>query len=145
MVVLCKKSRIAETRWAVMLFVLITIRSFPLSWRITKFATRVTRQLLNVEQELFTFPGTRVHHRFYWGWCCSIFSGMMDYPFWSTWYHFLFMLNFNDCTVVVFLYPFSEYLLELGNSSFVIRLCVVCSSIYGLWFPLWYLQTLLTR
>jgi hypothetical protein len=38
------------------LFVVITIWSFPLSWLITGFATRVKRRVPNMEQELLTFP-----------------------------------------------------------------------------------------
>jgi len=36
--------------------VIITIRSFPYSWLINEFVTRVTRRVPHVEQELLTFP-----------------------------------------------------------------------------------------
>ena len=38
------------------LFVVITFRSFPDSWIIIGFVTRVTRRLPLVEQELLTLP-----------------------------------------------------------------------------------------
>ena len=41
-------------------FVVITIPSFPHSW----FVTTVTRRMPLVEQELKTFPSSRVHHWF---------------------------------------------------------------------------------
>ena len=37
-------------------FVVITIRSIPLSWLVTGFVTRVTRRVPHVEQELLTLP-----------------------------------------------------------------------------------------
>ena len=46
-------------RWPWLCFVMvITIRSFPHSWLITEFVTRVTRWVPLVEQELLTLPET---------------------------------------------------------------------------------------
>ena len=88
-----------------------TSRSFPHSWLITDFVTRLTRQVPLVEQELLTLPEhlsspptlKKVHVTRSLI-LCVCFEGRC--------------LSF--C-------PF------LGH-------CVVCSSIYGLWLPLWYLR-----
>ena len=45
-------------------FVVITIRSFPYSWLITGFVTRLTWRVPLVEQELLPFQSTWVHPRF---------------------------------------------------------------------------------
>ena len=54
-----------------------TCRSFPHSWLITGFVTRLTRPVPLVEQELQTFfRSTWVHPVFLWGSCYSFFSCM---------------------------------------------------------------------
>ena len=90
--------------------------SIPHSWLITGFVTRVTRRVLQLEQELLTLPehissppvfrGVRVTRSL------VVYVCVVDR-----------CLSFSTCS--------------FGH-------CVVCSSsIYGFWLPLWYLQTLL--
>ena len=49
------------------LFVVITIRSFPHSWLITGLVTRVTRKMSYVQKELLSLPSTWVQSRFWIG------------------------------------------------------------------------------
>jgi hypothetical protein len=91
-----------------------TSRSFPHSWLITRFVTILTRQVPPVEQELFTF---REH--------------MSSPPFFSgvrVTRSLLLCVCFVDCC--------------LSFCTFFCHCFVCSSSIYGLWLPLWYLQTL---
>ena len=93
-----------------------TSRSFPRSWLITGFVTRLTRQVSLVEQELLTIPehpssppvvsGVRVTRSLVLH-VCFVDRCLSFCPF-----------SFGHCVVY-------------------------SSSIYGLWLPLWYLQTLL--
>ena len=89
-------------------------RSFSHSWLITGFVTRLTRRVSLVEQELLTLP---------------------EHPSPPP--------NFSGVRVtqsLVFCVMFCRLLFVLLSFSF--GNCVVCpSSIYGLWFPLWCLQT----
>ena len=93
-----------------------TSRSFPHSWLITRFVTRLTRRMPLVEQELLSLPEHISS--------APVYSGVrVTRP-----------LDLCVCFVdhCLSFYPFSS-----GH-------CVVCSSsIYGFWLPLWYLQTLL--
>jgi len=57
-----------QSHWAIItlftvysIYVAITIWSFPHSWLITAFVTRVTRRVSHVEQELLTYRSTWVH------------------------------------------------------------------------------------
>ena len=94
-----------------------TSRSFPHSWLITGFVTRLTRRVPLVEQELLTLPE-----------------------------HLSSSLVFSGVRVtrsLVLYVCFVDHWLSFCTFSF--GHCVVCSSsIYGFWLPLWYLQTLHT-
>jgi hypothetical protein len=97
------------------LFIVVsTSRSFPHSWLISWFVTRVTRRVSLVEQEILTLPEHLRSSVVWWGSCYSIFSLMR-----------------NALSIVV-----------VGPYTF--GHCVVCpSSIYGFLLPFWYLQTFL--
>jgi hypothetical protein len=101
--------------WYVLL-VVITSRSFPRSWFITGFVTRLTRRVPLVEQELLTLSEQMNSPR--------ILSGVR-----VTWSLVLYVCFVDRC---------------LSFCSFSSGHCVGCSSaIYGFWFPLWCLQTIL--
>ena len=95
-----------------------TSQSFPSSWLITGFVTRLTRRVSLVEQELLTLSQHMSSP--------PVFSGVRV------------TRSLVFCVVLcrslfVLLYFFFWY-------------CAVCSSsIYGLWLPLWYLHNLLTH
>jgi hypothetical protein len=99
------------------LFILLnTSRSFPCSWLITGFVTRLTRRVSLVEQELPTLPQHLSSP--------PVFSGVR-----VTRSLVLYVCFVDRC---------------LSFCTFSFGHCVVCSSsIYGFWLPLWYLQTLL--
>jgi hypothetical protein len=89
-----------------------TSRSFPRSWRITGFVTRLKRRVLLVEQELLILP-----------------EHLSSPPVFS-WVHVTRSLVLYVC--------FVDRCLSFCTFSF--GHCVVCSSsIYGFWLPLWYL------
>jgi hypothetical protein len=91
-------------------------RSFPHSWLITGFVTRLTRRVSLVEQELLTLPDHLGSP--------PVFSGVR-------------------VTRSLFLYVcFADLCLSFCTFSFG-HYFVCSSSIYGFWLPLWYLQTLL--
>jgi hypothetical protein len=91
-------------------------RSFPHSWLITRFVSRLTRRVPLVEQELLTLPEHLSSH--------PIFSGVR--------------VTRSLVICVCFVYRC------LSFCTFSFSNCVVCSSpIYRFWLPLWYLQTLL--
>jgi hypothetical protein len=92
-----------------------TSRSFPHAWLITGFVTRLIQQVPLVEQELLTLPEHLSSPR--------IFSGVRV------------ILSLGLCVCFV------DRCLSFCTFSF--GYCVVCSSRYGFWLPLWYLQTLL--
>ena len=95
-----------------------TPRSIPHSWLITGLVTRQTRMVSPVEQELPTLP----EH--------------LRSPLDITWVR----VTRSFLLYVCFVYR----CLSLCTFSFCH--CVVCSSsMYGLWLPLWYLQTLLAK
>jgi hypothetical protein len=97
-------------------FVVNTFRSFPRSWLITGFVSRLTQRVSLVEQELLTLPKDLSSP--------PVFSGVRV-----------------TRSLVWYIYIVDPLFVFL-NFSFVH--CVVCSSsIYRLWLPLWYLQTLL--
>jgi hypothetical protein len=97
--------------------VVSTSRSFPRSWLITGFVTRLTRRMSLVEKELLTL----LEHMS----SPSVFSGVR-----VTRSLVLYVCFVDRC---------------LFFCSFSFGHCVVCSSsIYGFWLPLWYLQTLHT-
>ena len=98
------------------LLVISTSRSFPRSWLITRFVTRLTRRVSLVEQELATLPEHTSSP--------PVFSGVR-----VTRSLVLYVCFVDRC---------------LSFCTFSFGHCVVCSSsIYGFWLPLWYLQTLL--
>jgi hypothetical protein len=97
------------------MLVINTSWSFPHSWLIIRFVTRLTWVPL-VEQELLTL----LEHLS----SPPVFSGVR-----VTWFLVLYVC-FVDCC------------LSFCTFSFGHRL-VCSSSIYGFWLPLWYLQTLL--
>jgi hypothetical protein len=98
-------------------FVVIRMRSFSRAWLITKFAIRVTRRVPLMEQELSTLPEHRSSS--------PVFSGIR-----VTRSLVLYVCFVDRC---------------LSFCTFSFGHCVVCSSSkYGLWLPLWYLQTLLS-
>ena len=93
-----------------------TSRSFPRSWLISGFVTRLTRRVSLVEQELLTFPEHLSSP--------PVFCGVR-----VTRYLVLCVCFIDRC---------------LSFCTFSFAHCVVCSSsIYGFWLPLWYLQPLL--
>ena len=89
-----------------------TSRSFPHSWSITGFVTRLTRQ---VEQRVGT-----AHH-----------SGAPE-----------FTPGFSGVRVTRSLVLCVMFCRSLFVLSFSFCHCAVCPSIYGFWLRLWYLQTL---
>jgi hypothetical protein len=93
-----------------------TSQSFPHSWLITGFVNRLTQRVPLVEQELPTFPEHLSSP--------LIFSGVR-----VTQSLVLCVCFVDRC---------------LSFCSFSLGHCVVCSSMYGFWLPLWYLQTLHT-
>jgi hypothetical protein len=95
--------------------VVSTSRSFPHSWLINWFVTRLTRRVPLVEHELPTLPEHLSSP--------SVFIGVR-----VTQSLVLCVCFVNRC---------------LSFCTFSFGRCVVCSSsIYGFWLPLWYLQTL---
>jgi hypothetical protein len=102
-------------KWYVTLVVNI-FQSFLHSLLITGFVTRLTWCMLLVEQELFTLPQHLGSP--------PVLSGVR-----LTRSLVLYVCFVDRC---------------LSFCTFSLGHCVVCSSsIYGFWFPLWYLQTLL--
>jgi hypothetical protein len=103
---LCHKwPRICFTSW-----------SFPRSWLITGFVTRLTWRVSLVEQELLTLPK---HPSL-----PPVISGVRVTR------SLVLYVCFDDRCFSLCLFSFGP--------------CVVCSSsIYGFWLTLWYLQTLL--
>jgi hypothetical protein len=98
--------------------VLSTSWSFPHSWLITRFGTRLTWRVPLVEQEMLTLPEHLSSP--------SVFSGVR-----VTQSLVLCVCFVDRC---------------LSFCPFAFGHCVVCSSsIDGFWLPLWYLQTLLTQ
>jgi hypothetical protein len=96
--------------------VVSTSRSFPHSWLITGFATRLTRRVPHKEQELPTLPEHTSSP--------PVFSGV------------------RVIRSLVWCVCFVDRCLSLCTFSF--DHCVVCSSlIYWFWLYLWYPQTLL--
>ena len=86
-------------------------------WLITRFVTRLTRQVPLVEQELLTLPENLTYS--------PIFSGV----------RVTLSLSFM-CKFCRSLFVLLSFFCQIN--------CVVCHSlIYGFWLPLWYLQTLL--
>ena len=103
--------------------VINTFRSFPHSWLITRFVARVTRQVPLMEQELPTLPEHLSSPPVFTGFVYSIFSFMCILCI-----SLFGLLSF-------FFWPLCYLFFSFGH-------CVVCSSIYGFWLPLWYLLTL---
>jgi hypothetical protein len=93
-----------------------TSRSFPRSWLITGFVTRLTRRVSLVEQELLTLPEHLSSP--------TVFSGVRVTR------SLVLYVCFVDRCLSFCTFSFGHY--------------VVRSSIYGFWLPLWYLQTLLS-
>ena len=93
--------------------VLSTSLFFPHSRLITGFVTRLTRRVPLVEQELLTLPEHLSSPQ--------VFSGVR-----VTRSLVIYVCLMDRCL------PFCTF--SFGH-------CVVCSSIYGLWLPRWYLQT----
>ena len=92
-----------------------TSQSFPHSWPITGFVTKLTRLVPLVEQELLTLPEHLSSP--------PVFSGVR-----VTRSLVLYLCFIDRC---------------LSFCTFSFGHCVVCSSsIYGFWLYLWYLQTL---
>jgi hypothetical protein len=90
-------------------------RSFPRSCLVTEFVTRLTRRVSLAEQELLTLPEHLSSP--------PVFSGVRVIRSLA-----LYVCYVDRC---LFFCTFS-----FGH-------CVVSSSIYGFWLPLWYLQALL--
>ena len=98
--------------------VINTSRSFPRSWLITGFVTRLTRRVSLVKQELLTIPEHLSSP--------PVFSGVRVIR------SLVLYVCFVDHCLSLWTFPFGH--------------CIVCSSsIYGFWLSLWYLQTLLTH
>jgi len=99
------------------ILVVSTSRSFPHSWLITGYATRLTRRVPLVEQELLTLPEHLSSP--------LVFSGIRASRY------LVVCACFVDRCVSFFV------VFSVGHF-------VVCStSIYIFWLPLWYLQNLL--
>ena len=96
--------------------VVSTFRPFPHSWFVTGFVTRVTRRVPLVEQSLPTLP----EH-------LSSLSVFREVSVTRS-----LVLSAMFCRSLFVICPFS-----FGH-------CFVCTSAYGFWLPLWYLQTILT-
>jgi hypothetical protein len=94
-----------------------TSLSFPHSWLITGFVTRLKPLVPQVEKELSTLPENLSSP--------LIFSGV------------------RVTRSLVLCVCFVDRCLSFCPFSFIY--CVVCPSIYGFRLPLWYLQTLLRR
>jgi hypothetical protein len=92
-----------------------TSRSFPHSRLITGSVTRLTRRVPLVEQELPTLPEHLISP--------PVLTGVR-----VTRSLVLYVCFVDRC---------------LSFCTFSFGHCVVCSSIYEFWLPLWYLQTLL--
>ena len=90
-----------------------TCLSFPHSWLITGFVTRLAQRMPLVVQELLSLPEHMSSP--------PVFSGVRVTR------SSVLCVCFVDCCL--FFCPFS-----FGH-------CVVCLSIYGFWLPLWYLET----
>jgi hypothetical protein len=96
--------------------VINTSRCFPHSRLITEFVTRLTRWVPLVEQELLT-----------------LLEHLIPPP--------VFSAICVTRSLVIYVCFVNRY---LSFCAFSFDHCVFCSSsIYGLWLPLWYLQTLL--
>ena len=93
-----------------------TSRSFPHSWLITGFVTRSTRRVVLVGQELLIL----LEHLS----SSPVFSGVRVTR------SLALCVCFVDRCLSFCTFSFGHYV-------------VCCSSIYGFWLPLWYLQTLL--
>ena len=118
-----KRKLIFFTKWTRICSTCVsTSRSFPYSWLITGFVTRLTRRVSPVEQELHILPKHLSSSPIFIlvGSCYSIYSFMC-----------------MSCRSVFFIYFF------LSFCPFSFCHCVVCPLIYGFWLPLWFLQTLL--
>ena len=123
-----------------------TSRSFPRSWLITGFVTRLTRLL--VEQVLLTVPehlssspvfsGVRVTRSLV---LCILFCRSLFWPLCSSSIYGFWLPPFGIFCLLCCLF-FDIRILITPLVSF--GHCIVCSSIYGFWLPLWYLQTLLS-
>ena len=96
-------------------FIVNTSRSFPHSWLITGFVTRLTWRVPLVKQELITLPDHLSSP--------PVVSGI------------------RVIRSLVLCVCFVDRCLSFCPFSF--GHCVVCSLIYGFQLPLWYLQTLL--
>ena len=97
--------------------VVIIFLSFPRSWHIVKFVTRVTRQVSSVKQET-----AGVHSWFLLGLCCHtlvagaifcrslslLFGHCIVYPFWQ-----LYCLSFFDLWLLIKLLVLSNFSLCL--------------------------------
>ena len=96
-------------------YLCITSLSFPHSWLITGFVTKLTRQVSLVKQELLTIPEQLSSP--------PVFNGVR-----VTQSLVLYVCFVDRC---------------LSFCTFSFGHGVACSSsIYGFWLPLWYLQTL---
>ena len=98
---------------AYVLLVVNTSRSFPHSWIITGFVSRLTRRVSLVEQELLTFP----EH-------LSSPSVLSDVCVTRS---LVLCVFFVDRCLSFCLVSFGHF--------------IVCPWIYGFWLPRWYLQT----
>jgi hypothetical protein len=90
-------------------------KHFPHSWLITEFVTILTRRVPLVEQEQLTLPEHLSSP--------PVFRGVRVIRSLA-----LYICFVDRC---------------LSFCTFSFGYCVVCSSIYGSWLPLWYFQTLL--
>ena len=124
-----------------------TSRSFPCSWLITGFVTRLTRRVSLVKQELPTLPEHLSSPPVVSGVCVT--RSLVLYVFFVDRCFVLF--SCGHCVVLLFTdsdYPFG-ILWPLCCLSFYLQIlitrlvscghCVVCLSIYGFWLPVWYL------
>jgi hypothetical protein len=133
------------------LLIVITIWSFPLSWLITGFATRVKRRVPNMEQELLTFPEylsspsvfslVRVARSLF---CVCVFCTLLfsvgycvvcPSSIYSFWLHYLFGI-FKLFFLYVFNFPLSS-LRWLSGSYWRKYLCVSLKIIASYYYCSW--------
>ena len=105
-----------------------TSQSFPHSWLVTRFMTRLTQRVTLVEQELLTLPEhLSSPSGFYWSSCYSIFIVLcvcfgdcsLSFSFWP-----LYCLSF---ALRILITP-----LVCSNSSYVNNHGMICIKFYGM-------------
>jgi hypothetical protein len=119
-------------------FIIITIGSFPHSWPIIGFVTRVTRRVPLIEKELPLFRSTLGHPR-----ClvvCMLLNTNVFSYLCSVFYVSLFVLFYWSLYCLYFLLVIVLFVFSIGH-------CIVCIfywSLYCLYYLSFHLQFLIT-